>query len=217
MTDENICYAIGCRNPGPHRCSRCMLVHYCSRECQTKDFKDGRHKLNCKIYADVAKEHSKRKHGSIALIELREGRIPWCYALEHEKTTKVVVQGVMNIGYKIQSQVTGEFLTHEMNEKLSHKQRREIVLAYFVDWIRDLAFNDPSQLKQALSKSEPVCHECGVAGDLAAAAEAGGLMPDKRWASTKNLCASCYKKNYPLQWPDRDEFEWHIVAHEEDY
>jgi len=39
-------------------CSRCKVVYYCSRQCQTKHWRGG-HKLDCKSPEDVAKEMSK--------------------------------------------------------------------------------------------------------------------------------------------------------------
>jgi hypothetical protein len=36
------------------KCSKCEVAAYCSRGCQTKDWKEGRHKLACPSYARLA-------------------------------------------------------------------------------------------------------------------------------------------------------------------
>jgi len=41
-----VCSRDGCHQPGQHRCSRCKLVGYCSKECQV--FCWSEHKMNCK-------------------------------------------------------------------------------------------------------------------------------------------------------------------------
>jgi len=37
------------------KCSKCCVAAYCSRDCQLKDWKTGRHKMACPSYARVAK------------------------------------------------------------------------------------------------------------------------------------------------------------------
>lgn len=41
-----ICHQPGCDKEGTQRCAQCKAVRYCSKECQTKNWKD--HKLSCK-------------------------------------------------------------------------------------------------------------------------------------------------------------------------
>ena len=219
MTDENICYAKGCREPGPKRCSACRLVHYCSGDCQKSDWKQGAHKSNCKRYQVITKlrhaGEARGPEGIIAITELREGRIPLAWALDHPPTTRVVTQGILDVGYKIVHRTTEQRLTHEINEnELTHEARRDIVLAYFLSWLTDLTINNNAQLERTLAKSEPSCHECGKAGDLAAELDNGGLMPDRRWAFVKNLCKGCFLKTRPQMPPSKEQMDWHIVAYE---
>ena len=219
MTDENICYAVGCRNPGPMRCQACRCVHYCSRKCQQKDWKDGGHKENCRKYQMIAKVRAQNEprgpEGLIATIELREGRIPLCWALEHEATARVVTQGILDTGYRIIHRRTGRRLTHEINEtELSHVERREIVMGFFLDWLADLAINNNAQLERTLAKNAPECHVCGTSCDVDAPLREGGLMPDQRWVFTKNLCRNCFRSTSPQSFPDKSQFEWQIVAYE---
>ena len=67
MSDEELIrhctQFIGCECCGKlnakMRCSRCQLAHYCSRECQVKDWKQ-EHKSDCADLEELRKEHSFR-------------------------------------------------------------------------------------------------------------------------------------------------------------
>ena len=52
-----VCFS--CGSPSSSRklskCSKCGVAAYCSRDCQLKDWKSGRHKMACPSYARVAK------------------------------------------------------------------------------------------------------------------------------------------------------------------
>ena len=41
-----VCLLPSCTNAASHRCSKCRIARYCSRECQSRDW--GRHKRECK-------------------------------------------------------------------------------------------------------------------------------------------------------------------------
>eukprot|EP00034_Subulatomonas_tetraspora_P001282 GABW01001584.1.p1 GENE.GABW01001584.1~~GABW01001584.1.p1 ORF type:complete len:102 (-),score=8.09 GABW01001584.1:15-320(-) len=43
---RKLCSASGCHKKASHRCGKCMIAKYCSRECQAKDWK--RHKSKCR-------------------------------------------------------------------------------------------------------------------------------------------------------------------------
>ena len=219
MTDEKMCYAMGCCNPGSFKCGACNWVRYCSAMCQKKDWKQG-HKHNCKRYQSITKAkqagelQNPQGQGIIALFEMREGCIPLAWTLEHPATTTVVTHGIIDL-YKIVHKRTGRRLTHEMNEsELSHNQRRDIVLAYLYSWLSDLVMNNPTQVSLTLAKSEPVCHMCRKAGDLDDTLEDGGLMPDRRWAYCKMLCQDCFMRTRPQKAPDTKSMKWQIVAYD---
>mmetsp|Transcript_16589 Transcript_16589/g.37976 ORF Transcript_16589/g.37976 Transcript_16589/m.37976 type:complete len:250 (+) Transcript_16589:52-801(+) len=54
---STVCFSCG-KPPAPgkklSKCSKCGVAAYCSRECQLKDWKEGRHKMACPSYARVA-------------------------------------------------------------------------------------------------------------------------------------------------------------------
>jgi hypothetical protein len=195
------------------------MVHYCSRACQKRDWNGGSHKRNCSKYQVLTKLReqgdSHLPDGAIALMgELREGRIPLAYALEHPATARIVLRGILDV-YKIVNRHTGQRLTHEMNdsdEKLTHKERSDIILSYLYDWLSDLGMTNPIQLERALAKSEAVCHMCGKEGSKEDSLEQGGLMPDRSWAFVKNLCLDCYTRTAPQPPPDKEAMDWEIVA-----
>eukprot|EP00955_Chlamydomonas_euryale_P076655 362745-Chlamydomonas_euryale.AAC.7 len=47
------CAQLGCENHGALKCGKCLQARYCSRECQTKDWK-ARHKAACGRDAGMA-------------------------------------------------------------------------------------------------------------------------------------------------------------------
>ena len=51
-----ICAAASCSKEATHTCSRCKVTKYCSRECQTQDWKEGGHKTRCQRKAKGKKE-----------------------------------------------------------------------------------------------------------------------------------------------------------------
>ena len=49
-TPAKVCKCCGATDIPVHRCTRCLVVHYCNPECQKKDWKEGgenRHKIQC--------------------------------------------------------------------------------------------------------------------------------------------------------------------------
>lgn len=51
-----VCFSCGTKTAEKlSKCSKCGVAAYCSRECQVKDWKEGRHKMACPSYARVAK------------------------------------------------------------------------------------------------------------------------------------------------------------------
>ena len=56
------CGAVGCNSTSQNMelsaCSRCMSISYCSKKCQARDWKSGKHKLKC---AELAQTHSEDK------------------------------------------------------------------------------------------------------------------------------------------------------------
>jgi hypothetical protein len=54
-TPSTVCFGcgteVGDSNTKLSKCSRCHVAAYCSRDCQLKDWKEGRHKLACPSYS----------------------------------------------------------------------------------------------------------------------------------------------------------------------
>eukprot|EP00523_Entomoneis_sp_CCMP467_P013662 CAMPEP_0168796706 /NCGR_PEP_ID=MMETSP0725-20121227/16904_1 /TAXON_ID=265536 /ORGANISM="Amphiprora sp., Strain CCMP467" /LENGTH=211 /DNA_ID=CAMNT_0008847851 /DNA_START=37 /DNA_END=672 /DNA_ORIENTATION=- len=209
MTDENICYAAQCRKEASMRCGACKLVHYCSQQCQKRDWKHGCHKQNCSKYQELPRS-------GMGMVELREGRIPLVYALEHEATAKLVTDGILEIGYRVENRHTGERLTQKLNEEdgIPHEQRRDLILAYFLSWITDMSRTNVPQLNRALAKNPTKCHLCGTEGSIDDPLDAGGLTPDMSWAMTKSLCPECFRRHHPRPPPNVEQFDWQIICYE---
>ena len=54
-SSDTRCYAAGCDQSASKHCGRCCMVHYCSRECQRRDWGSGGHKHDCVFFMeDVA-------------------------------------------------------------------------------------------------------------------------------------------------------------------
>lgn len=56
---RTVCFSCGSQGDSDtpailSKCSKCGVAAYCSRDCQLKDWKDGRHKMACPSYARVA-------------------------------------------------------------------------------------------------------------------------------------------------------------------
>jgi hypothetical protein len=56
---STVCFSCGSQGDSDtpvklSKCSKCGVAAYCSRDCQLKDWKDGRHKMACPSYARVA-------------------------------------------------------------------------------------------------------------------------------------------------------------------
>lgn len=47
---STVCFACGKEQEKLSKCAKCHIAAYCSRECQIKDWKDGRHKMACPSY-----------------------------------------------------------------------------------------------------------------------------------------------------------------------
>jgi len=210
MADENICYLIGCTNPAPNRCARCQKVHYCSVAHQRQDWKAGGHKQNCNRYQLIERMEKAGKpspDGMISIVELREGRIPWYYSLEHPATTRTVAKGILEMGYEV-TDSQGRRLTMDIYDtELSAQQRREVVMYYLEQWQRDLALNNNiDRLDTALAKTPNECHKCGQKG----AADFVGLAPDRNWVCTKMLCVDCFQATpHSL---NSSAFEWKVTG-----
>lgn len=48
------CSALGCTNEASKHCGKCKVAHYCSRDCQLKDFST--HKLSCLKLCDFDRQ-----------------------------------------------------------------------------------------------------------------------------------------------------------------
>ena len=220
MADEDMCYAIGCTNSGPLRCSRCHYVRYCSKECQLKDWKKS-HKKKCEIYQktydarregtcndegiddndDDQQHNTKIPDGILTIVELREGRYPWHYILDHPNTRRLVVKGMLDMGYIfLENNGRGpRRLTMNIydNEFTDESQRQEIVLSYILHYTMDVARNGQFHiLDHSINAKMPKdCHACGKI-DLSVKnpLHEGDYMPDVNIGGTRLLCNECYTK-----------------------
>ena len=54
---ETICFSCGGKakeGQSLSKCAKCKIASYCSRECQIKDWKQGRHRISCPSYLRLA-------------------------------------------------------------------------------------------------------------------------------------------------------------------
>jgi hypothetical protein len=56
------CYKKGCSNPSIKRCGFCKLARYCSAECQSSDWIDGKHSSDCKFFVEDLMKFKTIKH-----------------------------------------------------------------------------------------------------------------------------------------------------------
>ena len=247
MADEDMCYAVGCTNHGALRCSRCHYVHYCSKECQAKDWKRNGHKKKCELYQKVYKlreasssdgdnnddgggdqqqQESKKEKipdGILTIVELREGNYPWHYILDHSKTRRLVVKGMLDLGY-IFLENNGQGprrLTMELyDNELTEIQRKEIVLSYILHYTMDVVRNGQfSIMDQSINAKMPKdCHVCGkIDATIKNPLHEGDYMPDVNVGGTRLLCNECYTKQQVEQESgaqkafDVETTEWKLV------
>ena len=171
--------------------------------------------MNCKKYQKIDALSAAGKEapdGFITITELREGRIPWHYALDHPKTTRLAVKGMMDCGYEISNR-QGRCLTLDIyDDELSEDERKDIVKDYLYQWSMDLAKNNQAQLDLATAKTPDECYKCGFKATTGHV----GLLPDIEQVYTKCVCSGCLAAtNGPskVRFPEMQaKFEWRISA-----
>ena len=252
MSNESVCYNIGCGNVDGNSlkaCSQCKWVRYCGVECQRNDWKKskGNHKTTCAKYQTIRNSPNDDDHAhdpneldatqlELALTEMKEGRFPLYYILDHPNTRRIIVAAAISIlGYAyMEEQAPADgaeggarqarrVLTMQIyNDELTEDQQKHIAKEMILRWAADLFESGQSDIAdKADSKMPRDCHLCGKIDSNATPVGKpyhGDFISDNNVACTRLVCMDCLKEHMDM---NNHEFEkpfvpkhlqWNMVA-----